>query len=93
MRTLTAFSCMAVLLVGCSAAQVQKTQSVVVKLKADAQTVLVTGCAGAPIAEVLLTTFLAGLPPGTDKDQLASGVAVAEPYINQVCATVNAAQK
>lgn len=73
-------------LLGCSAAQIQKTQSVIVKLKADAQTVAIAGCANAPLAELLLETALELLPPGTTIDQIHAGMQLAQPQIASFCA-------
>lgn len=93
-RNVTA-SCLALLvvgLVGCNAAQIQKTQDVLVKLKADAQTVAVVGCANAPVAELLLDTALELLPPGTTIDQIHAGMQLAQPQIAAFCARLQQLQ-
>ncbi|MDP2381253.1 MAG: hypothetical protein Q8N00_00455 [Nitrospirota bacterium] len=73
-------------LVGCSGTQLQQTQAVLVKLKADAQTVAIAGCANAPLAELLLSTALELLPPGTTIDQIHAGMTLAQPQIAAFCA-------
>jgi len=92
MRGLNLYCIVALLLAGCSAAQIQQRQAVLITLKADAQTVLVTGCANAPAIEAVASLVMPLLPAGTDKDALAKGLAVAEPDIAEVCAKVTAMQ-
>lgn len=79
-------------LVSCSASQIQNTQSVIVKLKADAQKVAVVGCANAPLAELLLSTALELLPPGTTIDQIHAGMTLAQPQIEAFCARLQQLQ-
>jgi hypothetical protein len=73
------------LAMGCSAAQVQKTQAVIVKLKADAQHVAVIGCQNLPLLDVTMDVALTLLPPGTTIDQINRGWTVAEPEIRAFC--------
>lgn len=85
--------CLVLLLfAGCSAAQIQHTQSVIVKLKADAQTVAIAGCANVPLAELLLSTALELLPPGTTIDQIHAGMQLAQPQIAAFCARLQQLQ-
>lgn len=73
------------LLAGCSAAQVQKTEAVLVKLKADATRVAIAGCANLPLIDVSIGTALDLLPPGTTVDDIERGWSVAEPQIRAFC--------
>lgn len=77
---------MAGLLTACSAAQIQHTQAVLVKLKADAQRVAIAGCQNLPVIDVTIGTALDLLPPGTTIDDMERGWAVAEPQIREFCA-------
>ena len=77
-------------LISCSATQIQKDQAVVLKLKADAHTVLITGCANLPVMEVLLSTVLEFVPAGTDKDKVTAGVATYGPQATALCAKLTA---
>lgn len=72
-------------LTACSAAQIQKTHAVMVKLKADAQRVAIVGCQNLPIIDVTLGTALDLLPPGTTIDEIKNGWSVAEPQIQAFC--------
>ena len=76
---------MAGLLAACSAAQIQKTEAVLVKLKADATRVAIAGCANLPVVDVSIGTALDLLPPGTTIDDIERGWAVAEPQIRAFC--------
>lgn len=76
---------------GCSLEQVQKTQDVLVRLRADAQTVAIVGCAHVPYAQSTIPAILALLPPGTDKDKLINGVTLASDLAAEFCAKVQAA--
>lgn len=76
------------LLSGCSAAQIQKTEAVIVKLKADAQRVAIVGCQNLPLVDLTIDTVLPLLPPGTTIDQIDKGWQVAEPKIREFCARV-----
>lgn len=74
---------------GCSAAQVQKDQLVLMKLKADTNTVLVTGCANLPATEVVVGVITPLVP------QLAASapaIAASEGLANSICAAVKASQ-
>ena len=79
------------LVAGCSLEQVQKTQDVLVRLRADAQTVAIVGCAHLPYAQSTIPAILALLPPGTDKDKLINGVTLASDLAAEFCAKVQAA--
>lgn len=76
---------------GCTLEQVQKTQDVLVRLRADAQTVAIVGCAHLPYAQSTLPAILAMLPPGTDKDKLVNGVTLASDLAAEFCTKVQAA--
>lgn len=75
------------LLVGCSAAQVQQNQAVLVQLRTFNHNVVVSGCAGLPTAEVLAGVVVPLIP------QLAASgpaIAVGEDVANKLCAVVAA---
>jgi SpoU rRNA methylase family enzyme len=74
---------------GCSAAQVQKDQVVLMQLKTDTNTVVVSGCKDLPAVEVLAGTIIPLVP------QLAASaptIAVAESLADSVCKAVLASQ-
>lgn len=55
----------------------------------DIRQSLITGCAIAPIATVSTEAVLTKLQPGTTIDDIRHGMAVAEPWVTQLCALVN----
>lgn len=73
------------ILLSCSAAQLQKEQAVLVKLKADAQTVAVAGCQNLPAVEVALPLVLEYLPAGTSKETITTGLQLAGPQVDALC--------
>jgi len=78
------------LLSACSAAQTQQNQTVVMKVGADLQHAVVSGCAGLPTIEVLVSTIEPFLPPDPRVIAGEATATVAGTVANQVCAKVNA---
>jgi hypothetical protein len=73
-------------LAGCSATKGQTQQDVLLTLRADTQSVLIAGCAGLPVADVLLETILEFVPEGTDKDKVVHGLTLAGAKAQALCA-------
>ena len=75
-------------LTACTELQAKKATDVIVRLQANAETVLVTGCTNAPTAQVLVAMVMEFIPEGTDKDKLQRGITVANANIEAICAKV-----
>ena len=76
-------------LVGCTAAQIQANHVFLTNLGADANTVLVTGCANLPATEMDISLISAVTPPDPT---VKSAVAVDETVANIICAKLAADQ-
>lgn len=80
----------------CSKANIQanteKVRAVVVKVRADAQKVLVQGCEAMPAVEVGMALVKEFLPPGSTTEDVNRYVAVSEQVIGPLCAKVRGAQ-